>query len=66
MSEKAKITKIINSIHAPIMKSMMAQDKCDHHWEAYGFGFKCVKCGYYSGLNEKLNKELKKLLTHAG
>lgn len=28
---------------------------CTHEWFKHGFGYKCCKCGEYTGLNSELN-----------
>lgn len=32
---------------------------CPHEWEKYAFGYKCEKCGEYTGTNDTLNEMIK-------
>jgi hypothetical protein len=42
-----------------IIRALQKQNDCRHEWGKYGFGYRCQKCGYYSGLNTELNDAIK-------
>ena len=30
--------------------------QCEHNWQAYGHGYQCENCKYYTGQNHEINK----------
>lgn len=41
-------------------KNIIKQLDCNHVFYVYGFGYKCDKCGFYTGSWSKANEEIKK------
>ena len=35
--------------------ALVEQMKCEHLWTKHGHGFICEECGFYTGMNKKLN-----------
>ncbi len=33
---------------------------CDHKFVEHGLGYKCKKCGFYTGTNSEFNSEIEK------
>jgi hypothetical protein len=62
MSEK-EVTEFIKRRYKDHIKILRLQVRCQHKWEPVGFGYKCEKCGYYTGQNSKLNDLIYELLT---
>ena len=51
-----KIKQLINKSILQEITKLLEQLACDHEWESQGLGYKCNKCGYYTGTNKELNK----------
>ena len=56
---KSPTTLFINaSIQEKIDKLKLHVD-CEHEWVEHGFGYKCTKCDYYTGMWDELNELIK-------
>jgi hypothetical protein len=44
----------------------LRQAQCKHEWHKHGFGYKCDKCDYYSGMDQEINKMIEKQLNKVG
>ena len=60
---EAKIKDYITKQNIMLIKGYLSEINCKHKWQEYGGGYKCLKCNYYTGLNDTLNNLIKKLLT---
>jgi len=58
-----KIKLYITEQNIKQISNLTKQIMCKHQWKKNGFGYKCFKCNWYTGLDENLNIMIKKLYT---
>lgn len=39
---------------------LQIQRDCKHIWQSHGFGFKCLKCDFYTGNHSDWNERIKR------
>ncbi len=62
---EAKIKEYITEHNIELIREQLKEINCNHKWwdHGSGLGYRCKECGYYTGLDDTLNKLIKKLLT---
>lgn len=56
-----RISEYIQKRNNKITLALQKESRCNHKWNEHGFGYQCAKCNFYTGLNQDLNKLIKKL-----
>lgn len=54
-----KSEKYISNKTKQIIENYLNIINCNHEWKKEGYGYTCIHCDYYTGLDKELNKLIK-------